>query len=498
MNQSNSRRRPPVDPQEAAAFGRPSGVTGGFDTQHTSDSRAGNSDSGENGSSGSAAQPPESLIEAFGRPCGAEEENLQRPLGDPTESADQPSQPPLWGAEDEPWRDPEAGAALGGPALPADQRDDAEQDRARAPLLSLPEVLFGRRVKPTALGLLGVVALLLGACGGLVGWGMANMGESLTGELHVAESHASTERAPGSIAATAQKVAPAVVSVEVSAGNTGGLGSGVVIDPQGYILTNYHVVALAERNDKATITTVFTDGSRVEAKIVGTDPKTDLAVLKVNVSDPVVVQIGSSEKLAPGDQVIAIGSPFGLSNTITSGIVSAVHRPITAPGEHGSPPVTFDAIQTDAPINPGNSGGALVDSTGALVGINSLIRTAGNNEGRGGSIGLGFAIPVDQAIEVARALIEQGHVKHPQIGVNAASVASYSSAGARIKNVATDGPAAEAGIHEGDVVVKVGDRQVRNAAELVVAVRAHEIGQVVPVSLVRDGREFTVDVKLAD
>lgn len=493
MNQSNS--RPPVDPEDAAAFGRPNGVTGGFDTVHAPDSRRGHG--AGNGSAGGAGAPPESLTEAFGRPTGAADVGLQRPLGEVGERSAQPPQPALWGAEDEPWRDPEAGAALGGPALQAEQQDTAEPERARSAMLSLSEVLFGRRVKPTALGLLGVVALLIGACGGLVGWGAANMGESLTGELHVAEAQASKERAPGSIASIVQKVAPAVVSVEVSAGNTGGLGSGVVIDPQGYILTNYHVIALAERNEKATVTAVFIDGSRVEAQIVGTDPKTDLAVLKVDVTDPVVVEIGDSEQLAPGDRVIAIGSPFGLSNTVTAGIVSAVHRPITAPGQHGSPPVTFDAIQTDAPINPGNSGGALVDSTGALVGINSLIRTVGNSQGRGGSIGLGFAIPVDQAIEVARALIEQGYVKHPQIGVNAASVASYSSAGARIKNVVADGPAAAAGIREGDVVVKVGDRQVRNAAELVVAVRAHEVGDVVPITLVRAGREFTVDVKLA-
>ena len=505
MNESNS-RRPPVDPAEAAAFGRPSDVTGGFDARHTPDSRqgraaeqgpVGNHGDGAVGGAMGGAQPPESLSEAFGRPTGADDVGLQRPSDAPEDLTVSIPESPLWGDENEPWRDPDSGVALGRPALGAAEDETPSVEHARSAMLSLPEVLFGRRVKPRSLLALALVALLVGACGGVIGWGAATLGGSLGGELHVAEAEAGKERAPGSIADIASEVAPAVVSVEVGAGDSGGLGSGVVVDSDGYILTNHHVVAMATQNDKADITTVFTDGSRVSAKIVGTDPKTDLAVLKVDVDDPVVVEVGSSDDLQPGDSVIAIGSPFGLSNTVTSGIVSAVNRPISAPGEDGLPPVTFDAIQTDAPINPGNSGGALVDSTGALVGINSLIRTVGGGQGQGGSIGLGFAIPVDQAIEVAEALIENGEVEHAQLGVNAASVASYSSAGARIKNVVDDGPADKAGIREGDIVQKVGDRQVRDAAELTVAVRAHDVGEVVPVTLVRKDRELTVDVKLA-
>src|SRR5690606_5272462 len=220
----------------------------------------------------------------------------------------------------------------------------------------------------------------------------------------------------------------------------------------------------------------------------------DLAVIKVNVSDPVVIEVGKSSDLAPGDGVVAVGSPFGLENTVTEGIVSAVDRPVTAPGENGDPNVTYDAIQTDAAINPGNSGGALVDSRGALVGINSMIRTVG--EGEGGSIGLGFAIPVDQAMRIADSLIRDGEVKHADIGVNAASVSANTSEGAQVQNVRGQGPAARAGIREGDVITKVGERQVRNAAELTVAVREHEVGDTVPVRLVRDGRALTVDVTL--
>lgn len=504
MNESNS-RRPPVDPAETAAFGRPSGVTGGFDTINAPDSRPqdasghgghGSTESGT-GAVGEAAGPPDSLVEAFSNPDAPDEVGLQRPADAPDEISVNIPESPLWGDENAPWRDPSADVTLGRPALDTTRDDAATTENARGAMLSLPEVLFGRRVKPTSLLILGVVALLIGACGGLVGWGATTLGNSLTGDLHVAEADSAKERAPGSVAKIASQVAPAVVSVEVGAGDGGGLGSGVVIDSQGYILTNHHVVAAADEDDDADITTVFTDGSRVPAKIVGSDPKTDLAVLKVEVDDPVVVEVGSMDELEPGDSVVAIGSPFGLSNTVTSGIVSAVNRPISAPGEQGSPPVTFDAIQTDAPINPGNSGGALVDSTGALVGINSLIRTSGDAEGQGGSIGLGFAIPIDQAIDVGKALIDDGEVEHPDLGVNAASVASYSSAGARIKNVTDDGPADKAGIREGDVVKKVADRQVRDAAELTVAVRGHDVGDVVPFTLVRDDRELTVDVKLA-
>ncbi|WP_116045297.1 S1C family serine protease [Amycolatopsis palatopharyngis] len=486
--------RPAVDPAQAATFGRPQGVAGAFDKLYAPGSAQGRAGASGNGVT-LAPPPPESLAEAFRRPPGAEGVVLQRPNdGNGNASADPAD--PLWSTPADPWRDPGAGAVLGRPAMQAEDDESDETRRPSGALLSLPEVLFGRRVKPRALALLGVVALLVGAAGGLVGWGLTSAGDSLTGELNIAEAQAGKERPAGSIADITRRVAPAVVSIEVKAGQSGGVGSGVVIDPKGYVLTNNHVVALAAEDEKAEITAVFTDGTRGSAEIVGLDPKTDLAVIKVDVSNPIVIEIGSSTDLAAGDTVIAVGSPFGLENTVTEGIVSALNRPVTAPGENGDPPVTYDAIQTDAAINPGNSGGALVDSTGALVGINSLIRTVGGAEGEGGSIGLGFAIPVDQAIEIAESLIRDGQVKHPDIGVNAASVAANTSEGAQIQNVAEGGPAAKAGIAEGDVVTKVGDRTVRNAAELTVAVRQHDIGDVVPFRIVRQGRPLTVDVTL--
>ena len=192
---------------------------------------------------------------------------------------------------------------------------------------------------------------------------------------------------------------------------------------------------------------------------------------------------------------MAIGSPLALQNSVTAGIVSALDRPITAGGDNGAPPVTYEAIQTDAAINHGNSGGALVDSTGALVGINSSIRSSGAD---GGSIGIGFAIPSDYAIKIAKALIKDGKVQHADIGINASStVAGSSTMGAQVKNVAPGGPAANAGIKEGDVITKIGGRLVRDSAEMTVAVRAHDVGEVVPVQLVRDGASFVVDVTLA-
>ena len=260
-------------------------------------------------------------------------------------------------------------------------------------------------------------------------------------------------------------------------------------------MTYTHVISAATDDPQATITAVFTDGTRTPARVVGTDPRSDLAVLKVAVANPTVIQVGRSSDLAPGDSVIAIGSPLGLQNTVTAGIVSALHRPITEQGDNGEPPVTYDAIQTDAPINHGNSGGALVDSTGALVGINSAIRSE-DSSGQGGSIGIGFAIPVDDAVKIARALISNGQVKHADIGLNAASVSADTAEGAQVLNVADGGSAARAGIQEGDVIIKVGDRTVRNAPELTVAVRAHNIGDVVPVQLVRQGRLLVVNVTL--
>jgi putative serine protease PepD len=232
----------------------------------------------------------------------------------------------------------------------------------------------------------------------------------------------------------------------------------------------------------------------VPAVIVGRDPLTDLAVIKVDVSDATVAQIGDSSALAVGDPVIAIGSPLGLAGTVTTGIVSAKNRPVRLQGGGSDTDAVIDAIQTDAAVNPGNSGGPLVDATGAVVGINSAIRTLGGDAS--GSIGLGFAIPIATAKDVAEQIIRSGSVQHSTIGVNARSATDGVTDGAQVQNVLGGGPAAAAGIAEGDVITKVGDRQVGNADELIVAVRQNPVGATVPVVLLRGGREMTVMVTL--
>ncbi|QJY44944.1 S1C family serine protease [Pseudonocardia broussonetiae] len=471
--------RPAVDEAAASVFGRPAGLDGGFATPAT---RA-------------AAPPvptiaPPALAAAFGRPASAAGSLQRPPAGGP---AGPGADDPFWsGAEDDPWRDPDSGVALGPPAV--DDERPAPAPAGEGARLSLREVLFGRRVHPRALALLAVLALAVGAVGGLVGRFTADGAGALTEpDATIASAVAAKERPPGSVADIAQRVVPAVVSIEVRVGEEGGTGSGVVIDGSGFVLTNNHVVAPAAEVPGATIETVFSDGTRTQAAIVGRDPKTDLAVIRVGVANPVVAQIGSSASLAVGDAVIAVGSPLGLAGTVTEGIVSALDRPVRLEG--GNVNAVIDAIQTDAAINPGNSGGPLVDTTGAVVGINTAISSIGGGEG--GSIGLGFAIPIDDARVIAEELIRTGVVKHADLGVNARSVEDDTSAGAQVQNVQQGGAAAAAGILEGDVIVTLGERSIAGADELEVAVREFEPGATVPVQLIREGRPLTVSVVLA-
>ncbi|TCP56217.1 S1-C subfamily serine protease [Tamaricihabitans halophyticus] len=482
--------RPSVDPNQASVFGRPRGIDGSFDPVRAGNGRL-------NTEPRLAPPPPEALAAAFGRTSADQETSLQRPPGADSDAAE--LEDPLWSGPNgtaNPWRDPGSGARLGAPAVSGESEAESDAPLPKGAQLSLREVLFGQRVRTRALVLLGVIALAVGAVGGGIGWWFATMGNDLNRSVTLADVEPGKERAKGSVADIAARVAPAVVSIEVKSGDGGGVGSGVVIDGDGYVITNHHVVASAVDSENAKVFAVFRDGTRAEAQLVGNDPKTDLAVIKVNVTNPTVIQSGSSAELQPGDGVVAVGSPFGLADTVTEGIVSAVQRPVTAPGENGEPPVVYDAIQTDASINPGNSGGALVDSSGALVGINSLIRTVGGESGQGGSIGLGFAIPIDQANKIAEELIANGEVKHADLGVNARSVSASSSEGAQVQSVRGDGPASKAGIEEGDVITRVAERQVRNAAELTVAVRENEIGDDVEIALVRGGRELTVEATL--
>ncbi len=384
---------------------------------------------------------------------------------------------------------------MGEPALP----EAAVQLPApvAAEKFTLRQALFERRIRPAGLVVLVVVALVLGAGGAAVGvWAGARLPAVTTDpQFTVAGVSPATERPVGSVAAIAAKVIPAVVSIEIRTGDTGDTGSGVVIDGRGYVLTNNHVIALAASESTAQMTVVFGNGKRVPGRIVGRDPESDLAVVKVNVDGATVAQLGDSSKVQVGDAVIAIGSPLGLAGTVTTGIVSAQNRPVRLAGAQSDTNAVIDAVQTDAAINPGNSGGALVDATGAVIGINSAIRTLGGDSS--GSIGLGFAIPINYAKAIAQQLIRTGKVVHSTIGVNAKSATDGTTDGAQVQNVISGGPAAKAGIQEGDVIVRVGDRAVGSADELVVAVQSHPVGAAVPVVLTRSGRTLKVQVVIS-
>ncbi|MGQ0483371.1 MAG: S1C family serine protease [Pseudonocardia sp.] len=483
--------RPSVEPGAVEAFGRPVGVSGAFAPE--GDGTAGRTN-GRHGLGqphielGSAPHP--ALAGAFGRPGGAATD-LQRPPQDPA-ARPAAAADPFWdsGAARDPWRDPAASVSLGPPAVATGEDRQAAEASAR---LSVRELLFGKRVKPTALGLLGVLALLVGALGGLVGhWASSASEDLLDPGATIASTSPAKERPPGSVADIAARVVPAVVSIEIRLGDQGGTGSGVVIDEDGHVLTNNHVVAPAVGVPGSIIEATFHDGTRARVRVVGRDPKTDLAVVKVDVPNPTVAQIGRSADLAVGDGVIAIGSPLGLAGTVTDGIVSAINRPVRLDGEGSDTNAVIDAIQTDAAINPGNSGGPLVDSTGAVVGLNTAIRTAGE----GGSIGLGFAIPIDDARRIAEELIRAGVVKHAELGVNSKIVTDGVEDGAQVQNVRPGSAAAEAGIVEGDVIVRLGERPIRVPNELDVAQREHAIGEQVPIQLIRQGRPLTVTATL--
>ncbi|MGB8995637.1 MAG: trypsin-like peptidase domain-containing protein [Pseudonocardiaceae bacterium] len=487
-------QRPVVEPATAQAFGRPGGVSGAFADQPGGGSPVAGSAGGSQGWS-AAPPPPEALTAAFGRPSRSAD-RLQRPPGRNGAHPSSEGDDDFWpmGARRDPWRDPGAAAVLGRPAV--ERREAADEPARPGVRLSLADVLFGRRVSNRALALLATVALLIGGVGGLVGRLTAEGGTLLHDPgATLAQVQPAIDRPAGSVAAVASRVLPAVVSLEYRVGDQGGFGSGVVIDGQGYLLTNNHVVAPAADVPNATLEAIFSDGTRLPARIVGRDPKTDLAVVKVEVANLTVAQLGRSATLKPGDPVIAIGSPLGLAGTVTSGIVSAVNRPVRLESDGSQGNAVIDAIQTDAAINPGNSGGALVDTAGAVVGINTAIRTLGASEG-GGSIGLGFAIPIDTARTIAQELIRTGHYQHADLGVNAASVTDGKSDGARVQNVQQGSAAAEAGILENDVITKVGNRAVGTADALAVAVRERAIGERVAISLVRDGRPLVVTVTL--
>jgi putative serine protease PepD len=299
----------------------------------------------------------------------------------------------------------------------------------------------------------------------------------------------------GSVEQVAAKVVPSVVKLETDMGRASEEGSGVILSTDGLILTNNHVVEAAKGGDT---TVTFADGRTSKFTLVGADPSSDIAVVKAdNISDLTPITIGSSANLKVGQDVVAIGSPLGLEGTVTTGIISALNRPVAAGGDIKNQNTVLDAIQTDAAINPGNSGGALVNMNGELVGVNSAIATLGGDsaDAQSGSIGLGFAIPIDQAKRIADELIQSGNASHASLGVQVGN--DTASHGAKIVEVTSGGAAAAAGLPSGVVVTKVDDRVIGSADALVAAVRSRAPGEKVTLTYLDPaGKPQTVQVTL--
>ncbi len=306
------------------------------------------------------------------------------------------------------------------------------------------------------------------------------------------------EAPDGSVEKVAAQVLPSVVSIEVATRSGGAEGSGSIISSDGYVLTNHHVIA-AGAQPGTEIQVTLNDGSRHRAQYVASDVNTDIGVLKIEGVDNLpVVQFGNSNDLRVGQQVVAVGSPLGLSATVTSGIVSALNRPVRA-SQGGGESSLMDGIQTDAAINPGNSGGPLVDMNGNLIGMNSAIASLSQSsfggESSGGSIGLGFSIPSNFAKRVAGQLIRNGEATQPMLGVQV-SIAQAITGGAVVAAVEPDSPAEQAGLKRGDVITRLNDRLIDSADALIAATRSQDFGQTVTLQVERQGEGEPIPVEV--
>jgi putative serine protease PepD len=368
-------------------------------------------------------------------------------------------------------------------------------------------------------------ALLVGGSAGVGGaaWYNAWQGNSsqqtTTSSSTTASDAAAAPAAPtnGNTEQVAAAVLPSVVKINVSGQTESGSGSGIILSSDGDILTNNHVVAVAGRNGSITVN--FNDGSTARASVVGTDPVTDIAVIKAEgVHNLRPARIGSSGNLRVGQSVIAVGSPFGLNATVTSGIVSALNRPVSVstaeqqqpqdpfgldpfggqPQQQGGQDTTYPAIQTDAAINPGNSGGPLVDLAGRVVGINSSIRTSSSSvTGEGGSIGLGFAIPIDEVMPIVDQLLHHQAPTHARLGVTVSDTRGGSlQQGALVRDIDPSAAGKAAGLQRGDVITKVDNELVSDSEALVATIRGHRPGDQVKLTYVRDGQTHTTTATL--
>jgi S1-C subfamily serine protease len=450
--------RPSVDPSTQRAFGRPDGVSGAF--TGTDNDR----DQGEYTPTNQSPEPV--LAQAYGPGLAPDSEV----------KATEPPSYPMVGP-----------APAQVPAMPAPVAPPVAKSK-----LGVRDILFGGKLTRVALTLLAVIAIAIGLGGGWVGRKTAEVIEAFTTPKMTLNTADASQLPEGYMAKVAAAVADSVVTVQAMSDSEGSQGSGVVVDGRGYIVTNNHVISEAALSpDKFEISIIFNDGKQAKANLVGRDPETDLAVLKVdNVDKLTVARLGDSDKLRVGNEVMAAGAPLGLRSTDTAGIVSALHRAVPLSGDDSDTKTVIDAVQTDAAINHGNSGGPLLNMASEVIGIN----TAGKSLSDSAS-GLGFAIPVNEMKYVAQTLIRDGKISHATLGVTVQGLNDSGTGGAKVTKVNPGGPADRAGIKENDVVVKVGDRTVNNLDELTVAVRQLAIGQDAPIDVLRDGKPITLTVK---
>jgi putative serine protease PepD len=411
-------------------------------------------------------------------------------------------------------------------ATPAPPAPPAPPHGAGPHTPSTPEAA-PRRIGAGALVAVAAAAALVGGASGagIAAWAVST---NVAAEQSAAEPQTITVNDPGAVNvvnAVAAKAGPSVVTISVSSQSAGGTGSGVILSQDGYILTNNHVVTLDGASSDGTIEVTTADGRIFQAEVVGTDPIVDLAVIKLVDADGLTpIEFGDVGALDVGDQVIAIGAPLGLSNTVTDGIVSALDRSIQIASsavpddgttDDGTDPFNFDipgqtssgsgsisipVIQTDAAINPGNSGGALVNDAGELVGINVAIASAGGTSTTSGSIGVGFAIPANLAQRIADEIIANGSATHGLLGatVRDASSSDGSVVGAAIQDVSPGGAAAAAGLKKGDVVTSLDGTPITGSVDLTAQVRLHAAGDEVELVLIRNGQEQTVTATLGE
>ena len=382
------------------------------------------------------------------------------------------------------------------PQGPQPQASQSQQPkRPKKPHPGLRSLLFG--LLGGVIGAVAVVAVLV--VGGFVAMPSSatsgktgSTGATSSSQTVTVNSGDSTDTTLAN--AVAQKALPSVVSINVTTSDGEGVGSGVVMDTDGNIVTNYHVI------EGAQSISVSTGDASYDATVVGSDESSDLAVIKVDAGDAALtpIEVGDSSTLQVGDWVMSLGSPFGLEQSVSTGIVSSLYRSTMLQNTSGNTIYT-NLIQTDATINPGNSGGALVDDEGKLVGINSLIESYS-----GSSSGVGFAIPGNYAVEVAQKLIAGQTVTHAYIGGsfqtvtanNARSNSLSVNQGAYVAELADDGPAAQAGIQKGDVITALDDEEITSSDALVLAVRSHSVGDTVTVTLMRGSKQMQVQVTL--